>query len=67
MTNNFKISWPTKVLILVGMMLVALFVVALSAALVFGINNTGKVAQVITMVLQNIIVFIVPVVVLASL
>lgn len=67
MTSDFKISWPSKVLILVGLMLMALFVVALSVALVLGINNTSKVAQSITIVLQNILVFIVPVVVVAKL
>lgn len=65
MTSNNRLSWPVKVLMLVGMMLLALFAIALVVMVVFGANNTGKVAQATTMVLQNLVVFILPVVVLA--
>lgn len=64
--STFKISWPVKVLLLVAMMLLALFTVALIVALVFGFNNTGLATQTVTMVLQNVVVFIVPVILLAT-
>lgn len=65
MTANNKISWPVKVLMLVGVMLLALFAIALIVGVIFGFTNTGKVAQLATMVLQNIVVFILPVILLA--
>ncbi len=61
--NTF--SWPLKILFLFSVMLVALFVVAVVIVLFFGVDTTS-INSVITMsILQNLVAFVLPVIMLA--
>ncbi|MBR5638723.1 MAG: CPBP family intramembrane metalloprotease [Muribaculaceae bacterium] len=63
--KNSSFSWPLKILFLFCGMMLALFVVAMVIVLIFGLDATS-VNSVITMsVLQNLVAFILPVVMLA--
>ena len=61
--NTF--SWPLKILFLFSVMMVALFVVAVVIVLFFGVDTTS-INSVITMsILQNLVAFVLPVIMLA--
>ncbi|MBP5688654.1 MAG: CPBP family intramembrane metalloprotease [Muribaculaceae bacterium] len=67
MPNNSSFSWPKKILFLFCGMVVALFVVAMAVLLIFG-ADTKNVNYVIAMsVAQNLVIFILPVLMLAML
>ncbi len=67
MSNNNSFSWPKKVLFLFCGMVVALFVVALAILLFFGEAPNGFNYIVASSVAQNLVMFILPVVMLAML
>ena len=65
MSNNSNFSWSKKVLFLLCGMLVAFFVVALGVVLIFGTNPSNDNFVIATSVAQNLMVFIMPVLLLA--
>jgi len=65
MTQKNQLSWFVKVLLLLSGTLIVLFVVSLILAMIFGINSSSKAAQITAIVLQNVAVFILPVLLLA--
>ena len=65
MVKNNSISWFVKLLLLGSMAFMLLFAVAMGVMMAYGMNYNQGTAQVITIVLQNVLVFIVPVILLA--
>ncbi len=65
MENKGKMSWIVRMLLLAAMSLMLLIVVALAVAIVFGYSYEGINAQLTTIALQNVLVFIAPVLILA--
>ncbi|MBO4722156.1 MAG: CPBP family intramembrane metalloprotease [Muribaculaceae bacterium] len=67
MPSKSRFSWPHKILFLFCGMIVAMFVVAVAIVLIFG-ADTKNVNYVIAMsIAQNVVIFILPVVLLAML
>ena len=67
MPNNSAFSWPMKLLFLFSGMVFALFVVAVAVVMIYGQNPSGINCMVVTSVAQNLLMFILPVVMLAML
>ncbi len=67
MASKFFFSWPQKILFLFCGMMVALFVVALSMSLFFAGDTQSLNFVIVTTIAQNVVVFILPVVLLSLL
>jgi hypothetical protein len=65
MENKKQMSWFVKILLLAAFAMMMLIVVALVILIAFGGRYTGKNAQMAMVALQNVLIFIVPVVILA--
>lgn len=65
MSNNSSFSWPKKILFLFCGMVVALFVLSLGVVMIFGTNTSNLNFVIATSVAQNLVVFIMPVLLLA--
>lgn len=65
MERTNKMSWLIKILLLSSITVMALLVTVMVIAITFGRSATTENAQLATIVLQNVLIFIVPVIMLA--